>query len=253
MRRYTMLLKDKVAIVTGGTRGIGYAIAEKFLEHGATVVIFGSREETVSKALEKFKAKDKDCKVSGRWPNLADPVEVKQAIMTVKQEFGKLDIMANNAGVSERTPTVDVDPGKFKEVIDLNVNSVFYCSQAAAQIMKEQGYGCIISTSSMVSKNGQTSGVSYPASKFAVNGLTISMARELGPFGIRVNAVAPGIINTDMVAALPETMIKPLINQIPIRRIGEPEDIANAFLFLASDLASFITGEVLHVDGAMTV
>ena len=117
--------------------------------------------------------------------------------------------------------------------------------------MREQGGGVILNTSSMVSISGQPSGVAYPASKFAVNGMTISLARELGPSNIRVNAVAPGITKTDMVAALPEQMIAPMIQAIPLRRIGEPEDIANAFLFLASDLASYVTGEILSVDGAM--
>ena len=248
-----MLLKDKVAIVTGGTRGIGYAIAKKFLEHGAKVVVFGSREETVNKVLDEFKKENAEWPVSGKWPNLSDPAEVEKAVQEVYEEFGQLDIMANNAGVSEDTPTLQVEADKFKKVIDLNINSVFYGAQAAARIMKEQGHGSIISTSSMVSKNGQASGVAYPTSKFAVNGLTISMARELGPYNIRVNAVAPGIINTDMVAALPKEVIEPLINHIPARRIGEPEDIANGYLFLASDLASYVTGEILHVDGAMTV
>jgi len=118
-------------------------------------------------------------------------------------------------------------------------------------IMKEQGGGCILNTSSMVSICGQPGGVAYPSSKYAVNGLTWSLARELGPFHIRVNAVAPGITRTDMVAALPKEMIDPLINRIPLRRIGEAEDIANAFLFLASDMASYVTGEILSVDGAM--
>lgn len=134
--------------------------------------------------------------------------------------------------------------------MDLNVNSVFAASQAAAGIMKKQEGGVILNTSSMVSLYGQPSGAGYPTSKFAVNGLTRSLARELGKDNIRVNAVAPGVIRTDMVAALPEEIIKPIINTIPLGRVGEPEDVANAFLFLASDMASFITGAVLSVDGA---
>ena len=136
------------------------------------------------------------------------------------------------------------------EVISLNVNAIFHAVQPVVKIMKEQGGGCILNTSSMVSKFGQPSGVAYPASKFAVNGLTISLARELGPYQIRVNAVAPGVTRTDMVASLPEEMIKPLVDRIPLRRVGEPEDVANAFLFLASDLAAYVTGEILSVDGA---
>ena len=136
------------------------------------------------------------------------------------------------------------------KTIDLNVNAVFVCSKVAAKYMKEQGGGVILNTSSMVSLYGQPSGSAYPTSKFAVNGLTKSLARELGRDNIRVNAVAPGVTNTDMVAALPKEVIEPLIKTIPLGRVGEPVDVANAFLFLASDLASYITGVVLSVDGA---
>lgn len=135
--------------------------------------------------------------------------------------------------------------------MQLNVNSIMNGILPTVKIMKEQGYGCILNTSSMVSLCGQRSGIGYPTSKSAVNGLTWSLARELGPFNIRVNAVAPGITNTDMVASLPKEMIEPLKAAIPLRRVGEPEDIANAFLFLASDMASYVTGEILSVDGAM--
>ena len=134
--------------------------------------------------------------------------------------------------------------------MDLNVNAVFNCSKAVAPIMKENGGGVILNTSSMVSLYGQPSGCGYPASKFAVNGLTKSLARELGKDGIRVNAVAPGVIMTDMMKKVPEERIKGIIATIPLGRIGKPEDIANAFLFLASDMASYVTGEILSVDGA---
>ena len=173
------------------------------------------------------------------------------AFAQVKDKFGSLDILANNAGVSSSTPLCDYKPGEFEKIMNLNVTAVYICCQAAARIMKEQGGGVIINTSSMVSLYGQPSGSGYPASKFAVNGLTRSLARELGKDRIRVNAVAPGITKTDMVAALPEAMIQPMIARIPLGRIGEPEDIANAFLFLASDMGSYVTGEILSVDGAM--
>ena len=132
----------------------------------------------------------------------------------------------------------------------INVTAVFNCAQSAAKVMKAQGGGVILNTSSMVSIYGQPSGVGYPTSKFALNGLTKSLARELGKDNIRVNAVAPGITKTDMVAALPDEVIKPLIATIPLGRVGEPEDVANAFLYLASDMASYVTGVVLSVDGA---
>ena len=182
-------------------------------------------------------------------PMLTDPASVAEALAQVKEAWGRIDIMGNNAGVSARESIYDYDPEDFRKTIDLNVNAVFYCTQAAARIMKEQGGGVIINTSSMVSIYGQAAGCAYPASKFAVNGLTKSLGRELAPDNIRVNAVAPGITRTDMVSALPDEVIKPLIATIPLGRMTEPEDIANAYLFLASDLASDVTGVVLSVDG----
>jgi 3-oxoacyl-[acyl-carrier protein] reductase/7-alpha-hydroxysteroid dehydrogenase len=155
----------------------------------------------------------------------------------------------NNAGVSERTPFDSYTEDIFDKVMDLNVKGVFNASRAAAEYMIPRGSGVILNTSSMVSIYGQPSGFAYPASKFAVNGLTLSLARELGPKGIRVNAVAPGITETDMMKAVPKAIIDPMIQQIPLRRLGQPEDIANAFAFLASDEASYITGVVLSVDG----
>ena len=245
-----MLLQGKVAVVTGGTRGIGFAIVKKFLENGAKVALLGSRQETVDKALQKIKEEDANAEVVGYWPNLMDASEVEEVFTKVKDMYGSLDILVNNAGVSARESFYDYKPEEFEKVIDLNLNSVFICAQAAAKIMKEQGGSVILNTSSMVSLYGQPAGVSYPASKFAVNGLTKSLARELGKDQIRVNAVAPGVTRTDMVAALPEDMVKRITAPIPLGRVGEPEEVANAFLFLASDMASYVTGEILSVDGA---
>lgn len=245
------MLKGKIAVITGGTRGIGYATVKKFLENGATVVLFGSRQETADKAVASLKAENPAWEVSGAWPNLLDAAEVAKEIEKIKEKYGRIDILVNNAGVSDSKPLDDYTSEHFTKIMQLNVNAIMNGIMAVEKIMKEQGGGCILNTSSMVSFCGQPSGVAYPTSKSAVNGLTWSLARELGPSNIRVNAVAPGIIKTDMVAALPEKMIQPLVNAIPLRRIGEADDIANAFLFLASDLASYITGAVLSVDGAM--
>ena len=244
-----MLLENKVAIVTGGTRGIGYAIVKEYLKNGATVVLCGSRPETAEKAVSQLKEENPEWQVEGISPNLTDYEEVKASFDAVAKKYGRIDILANNAGISSSTPLDSYTAEMFSETMDLNVKAVFYCTKAVADKMKAQNSGCIIHTSSMVSKYGQPSGVAYPTSKFAVNGMTVSLARELGPAGIRVNAVAPGITNTDMMKAVPKEIIDPLIAQIPLRRIGEPEDIANAFVFLASDLASYITGVVLSVDG----
>lgn len=244
------MLKNKVAIITGGTRGIGFATVHKFLENGAKVALFGSRKETVDIALEKLKELNPDFPVIGMSPNLMDVSEVKEAFAKVVDEFGSLDILVNNAGISQRDRIFDYQIEDFEKIMNLNVNAVFICSKEAATIMQKQGGGVILNTSSMVSLYGQPAGSGYPTSKFAVNGMTKSLARELGKDHIRVNAVAPGVIKTDMVAALPDEVIQPLINTIPLRRVGEPEDVANAFVFLASDMASYITGVILSVDGA---
>lgn len=245
------LLKDKVAVVTGGTRGIGYATVKKFLENGAKVVLFGSRKETVDKALASLKEENPKWVVEGAYPDLCNADAVKEEINKIKDTYGRIDILVNNAGISDSTPIDHYTAEGFDKVMKLNVNAVMNGIMPTVAIMKEQGGGVILNTSSMVSISGQPGGVAYPASKYAVNGLTWSLARELGPSNIRVNAVAPGITKTDMVAALPDEVIQPMINMIPLRRIGEAEDIANAFLYLASDLASYITGEILSVDGAM--
>lgn len=241
------MLENKVAIVTGGTRGIGLEIVRTFKENKAEVVLFGSREETVNKAVEELKKEGMT--VKGYYPNLGSYTEVEKTINEIKQEYGHIDILVNNAGISAKSPIESTTPEEFENIMQLNVNAIFNACKAVVPIMKEQGGGVILNTSSMVSIYGQPAGVGYPASKFAVNGLTKSLARELAPSKIRVNAVAPGITKTDMVAALPEEMIAPLIKTIPLGRIGEPRDIANAFLFLASDMASYITGDVLSVDG----
>lgn len=242
------MLKGKTAVVTGGTRGIGFAIVKKYLENGANVAIAGSRQATVEKAIEKLpEYKDR---VMGIWPDLCSPEEVAAAFSSVKERFGSLDILANNAGISSRTSLYDYTVEEFSKIFDINVKAVFICTQAAARIMKEQGGGVIISTSSMVGEYGQPSGCGYPASKFAVNGLTRSLSRELAKDQIRVNAVAPGVTRTDMLDALPTEMVERISAGIPLGRVGEPLDIANAYLFLASDLSSYVTGLTLRVDGA---
>ena len=244
------MLKGKVAVVTGGTRGIGYAIVKKFLENGASVVLWGSRQETVDRALERLRQDNPDWQVTGMAPDLGSYEEVARALDSVKKKYGKIDIMVNNAGISARDSLYDYNPEDFDRIMDLNVNSVFRCSKAAAAIMREHGGGVILNTSSMVSFYGQPAGSGYPASKFALNGLTKALARELGRDHIRVNAVAPGVTRTDMMEAVPQEVIEPIVRTIPLGRLGEAEDIANAFLFLASDMASYITGAIIPVDGA---
>ena len=244
-----MRLKDKVAVITGGSRGIGYAIADAFLREGAAVVITASSPATAEKAVASLKEKYSQSRIGGISPDLSKLEEVRAAFRQITEQFGCIDILVNNAGVSESTPFVEYTEETFDKVMDLNVKGVFNATRAASECMVPRGEGVILTTSSMVSISGQPSGVAYPTSKFAVNGLTVSLARELGPKGIRVNAVAPGITETDMMKAVPREVIDPMIQRIPLRRLGQPSDIANAFVFLASEEASYITGVVLSVDG----
>lgn len=243
------MLKGKVAVVTGGTRGIGLETVRTFLKNGAKVALLGSREETVTKAVEELKKENDTYEVIGLYPCLHKESEVLETLEKVKNEYGKIDIIVNNAGMSSSTPLTNYTEEEYDKIANLNIKSVFVVSKVAVPYLEETK-GVIVNTSSMVSIYGQPSGVMYPASKFAVNGMTKSLARELAPRGIRVNAVAPGVTETDMVAALPKEVIEPLIKTIPLGRIGTPQDVANAILFLASDMASYVTGEILSVDGA---
>ena len=247
-----MRLQNKVAIITGGSRGIGFETARTFLREGAAVILCGSREETAKKAVEELHAEFPQANVEGIWPDLTNYQEVKDSFDRIAKEYGRIDILVNNAGVSESTPFEKYTEELFDKVMDLNVKGLYNCARAVTDVMTAQGSGVILNTSSMVSIYAQPSGMAYPTSKFAVNGMTRALARELGPKGIRVNAVAPGITETDMMKAVPKEVIAPLVARIPLGRLGQPEDIANAFLFLASDEASYISGIVLQVDGLAT-
>lgn len=244
-----MRLKDKVAIVTGGSRGIGYSTVDAFLREGAKVILCASRQETADKAVASLKEKYPNAEVEGIWPNLSNAQEVKEAFDAIGNKYGSIDILVNNAGISEKTPFTEYTEELFDKVMDLNVKGVYTASKAAVDWMLKKNSGVILNTSSMVSRDAQPSGFTYPTSKFAVNGFTLSLARELAPKGIRVNAIAPGITETDMMKAVPKEMIDPLIARIPMGRLGQPEDIANAFVFFASDESSYISGQILYVDG----
>ncbi len=244
-----MRLKDKVTIITGGSRGIGFATADKFLTEGAKVIITASSQESADRAVAKLREKHPDSVIAGIAPDLSSLESVRTAFRKTSAQYGCIDILVNNAGVSESTPFTEYTEEMFDKVMDLNVKGVFNATRAASECMVARNSGVILTTSSMVSISGQPSGLAYPASKFAVNGLTVSLARELGPKGIRVNAVAPGITETDMMKAVPKEVIDPMIARIPLGRLGRPEDVANAFVFLASDEASYITGVILSVDG----
>ena len=242
-----MNFNNKVVIVTGGTRGIGLEVVKSFSNMGANVIMFGSKKETVDKAVAELSKEN--IIVEGYYPNLNNYQEVENTMKEIYNKYGKIDVLINNAGMSANKKIEDTTSEEFMHIMDININAMYNTSKAVIPYMKGNKSGVILNTSSMVSKYGQPSGLAYPTSKFAVNGFTLSLARELAPYNIRVNAVAPGITNTDMVKKLPKEMIEPLIKTIPLGRIGEPKDIANAFIFLASDMASYITGVILSVDG----
>ena len=247
------LLLGKVAIVTGGTRGIGFAIVKKFLLEGATVVICGSRQESAEKAKRAILDETHDARVEAISPILTDINAVQEVFGRIYAKYGKIDILVNNAGISQSLLLKDYTDKNFTDIMDLNVKSIFVCSQVVLKYMKLNGGGVILNTSSVVSLYGQPSGFAYPASKFAVNGITKSLARELGKDHIRVNAVAPGVVETDMVRALPAQVIQPIVEKIPLGRMAQADDIANAFLYLASDMAAYVSGTILSVDGAVVI
>ena len=246
-----MRLKDKVALITGGSRGIGFATADRFLQEGAVVILTASSQGSADRAVAQLKEKHPSGTVAGISPDLSSLESVRTAFQEATSVYGCIDILVNNAGVSESTPFMEYTEETFDKVMDLNIKGVFNATRAAAECMVARGEGVILSTSSMVSISGQPSGFAYPASKFAVNGLTVSLARELGPMGIRVNAVAPGFTFSEMTRAIPEPIIEQMVKKIPMKRGAEPREIASAILFLASEDASFVNGQTLAVNGGM--
>ena len=248
-----MRLKDKVAIVTGGSRGIGYAIVEKYIQEGAKVAICGSRKSSAEKALKTLQDKYEDAQMLAVAANMGSSEEINQMFDDVVNEWGYVDILVNNAGVSITKEVEEMDDEDFENVMNINVNGVFKCTRAAVNVMKEKG-GSIINTSSLVSKNGSAKQSAYTASKFAVNGLTRSFARELGKYKIRVNAIAPGSVATDMVKEnVSDQMAKYMAGVTALERMAEPDEIAGAYVHLGSDESSYTTGSILHIDGGIVL
>ncbi|MBQ3115416.1 MAG: 3-oxoacyl-ACP reductase FabG [Clostridia bacterium] len=245
-----MKLKDKVCIVTGGSGGIGYAVCDRFLSEGAIVVLTSIDMPSAIEAQNRLQEKYPDGTVIGIAPTpLWSFTETEKAFKEVYERFGKIDILVNNAGTSDETAFDQYTEDIYDRLFNLNIKAMFACTRAVINFMEEKGQGVIINTSSVVSVCGQPKGVAYPASKSAVNGFTLSLAREIAKKGIRVNAVAPGVTKTTMLKDVPARMLEPVVQMIPLKRIGEAEDVANAVLFLASDEASYISGTVLNVDG----
>ena len=246
------MLKDKVAIVTGGTRGIGRAIALKLADHGANIVI---NYRNSDKEAEELKAilEGKGVKVLTVKCDISNFEDSKNLMDKCKEVFGKIDILVNNAGITKDTLIMRMKEEDFDNVIDVNLKGTFNCAKHASAIMLKQRFGKIINMTSVVGIAGNAGQVNYAASKAGVIGLTKSLAKELGSRGITVNAVAPGFINTDMTASLSEKVKEEASKNIPLKRLGDPEDVANLVGFLASDSANYITGQVINVDGGMVM
>jgi len=244
-----MRLQGKVSIITGSANGIGRAATKRFLEEGAKVVIADIQKEA-GKELEK-QFKDQGYEVLFYQVNVANKEEVEKMVEKVKEIYGKIDILVNNAGITRDAMLVKMTEEQFDEVINVNLKGVFYCTQAVAKVMVEQGYGKIINTSSVSGVYGNIGQTNYAAAKAAIVGMTKTWAKELGKKGINVNAVAPGFTKTAMVEKMPEKILNYMESITSLKRIGQPEDIANAYLFLASDESNYITGHVLHVDGGI--
>lgn len=248
-----MKLENKVAIITGSSRGIGYEIAKLYLKEGAKVMVCGSKDESALKAVSMLKEELNitDDFISGIGVNLKDNSSVERVVEETIKKFGKLDILVNNAGITSRESLTDADDEVFYNMFEINFYGPMRLIRASVPYMKENG-GSIINTSSMVGIYGSPNQAAYTSSKFAINGLTKACAKELGQFNIRVNAVAPGVVGTDMVAGnVTEEMKQGLIRMTPLRRMAGPEDLAGAYLYLASDEASFTTGAIIQVDGGL--
>lgn len=242
-------LQNKVAVITGGAQGIGKATTQTYLNEGASVAIWDIDENNGIELRDELKNNGFD--VEFFKVNVADYNDVQNNVKAVLAKFGTIDILVNNAGITRDATLKKMTPEQWKQVIDVNLTGVFNCTQLISQVMLDKGYGKIINASSVVGLYGNFGQTNYVATKSGVIGMTKVWARELGRKGINVNAIAPGFIATEMVKAMPENVIKSMEEKTPLGRLGKPEDIANAYLFLASEEASFINGTTLSVDGGI--
>ncbi len=244
-------LENKIAIITGGTAGIGAATAILFAKEGAKVTVWGRSEKRGEEFVKKAAGEGLDIVYDK--VDTADFEAVQAATKRVYERFGKIDILINNAGITRDSTFKKMTVEQWNEVINVNLSGVFYCTKAVSEYMLAAGYGRIVNASSVVGLYGNFGQTNYVATKAGIIGMTKTLARELGRKGITVNAVAPGFIATDMVAAMPEEVLASMKAKVPVGRLGNPEEIAYAYLYLASDEAAYVNGATLSVDGGMTV
>lgn len=245
-----MRLQNKVAIITGAADGIGFAAAKKFLKEGAFVILADLREEALEKRKQELQEDYPNHSIFIT-VNVAERDSVENMVQKVMDHFGRIDILVNNAGITQDAMLSKMTVEQFQQVIDVNLTGVFHCTQAVVATMTSQEQGKIINTSSVTGTYGNVGQTNYAASKAGVIGMTKTWAKELGRKGINVNAVAPGFTETSMVEEVPDKVIDQLLTQVPKQRLGKPEDIANAYLFLASEESDYVHGHVLHVDGGI--
>jgi 3-oxoacyl-[acyl-carrier protein] reductase len=244
-------LPDKVSVITGGGKGIGRATALLFGREGAKVAL-ADLDSGAGRATARHLG-EQGISCFFQEVNVADREQVDELFRRTLEEFGRVDVLVNNAGITADGLLVKLTEQAWERVVDVNLKGVFHCAQAACKIMLEQGGGCILNAASVAGIYGNVGQTNYAATKAGVIGLTKSWAKELGPRGIRVNAVAPGFIRTDMVATVPDKILKMIEEKTPLRSLGEAEDIAEAYLYLASDAAKFVNGAILSVDGGLVL
>lgn len=246
-----MMSEKQVAIVTGASRGIGLSVATAFAKAGFNLAICATREETLNKAADQLA--EHGAEVFARVVNVAVQSEVQDFVSETAKHFGRIDVLVNNAGITRDNLAMRMKPEEWASVIEINLNSVFYASQAVLKPMMRARAGRIINISSVVASMGNPGQLNYCAAKGGIDAMTRSLAREVGSRNITVNAIAPGFIQTDMTDELGDKAKDTLASQIPLGRLGQPEDIASAALFLALDSGAYITGQVLHVNGGLYV
>jgi 3-oxoacyl-[acyl-carrier protein] reductase len=243
----SMRLKDKVAIITGAAKGIGFATAIRFAQEGAKVMIADVNPEAVKAAVDLIPGSE------AYVMNVTDRASIEAAVAQIMQGHGRIDILINNAGITQDARLVKMTEAQFDTVIDVNLKGVFNCTQLVVPHMLEAGKGAVVNASSVVGIYGNFGQTNYSATKFGVIGFTKTWARELGPKGIRVNAVCPGFIATEMVKAMPENILKDIERRSWLGRLGTPEEMANVYLFLASDEASYVNGVALEASGGISL
>lgn len=244
-------LPNKISLITGAAQGIGLATALKFAQEGAVVIVCDVHQGAIDAAVRQCQALG--AQAVGYLMDVTQREQVDSVVAKVKAQFGRIDVLVNNAGITQDARLVKMTLEQFDRVIDVNLRGVFHCAQAVADIMIAQGKGVILNASSVVGIYGNFGQTNYAATKFGVIGFTKTWSRELGAKGVRVNAVAPGFIATPILASIPDNVLKEIENRVPLKRLGQPEEIANVYAFLASDEASYINGAVIEVSGGMTV